>query len=188
VGFLDELNKLDLADDVKQALVREHTQEATKDAEEVARLRAQARTNAVNEEIDGLKKLGFDQAPGLLKFVRRVFLSDDEQPGAVLLSDADMQLSGDAATGATSREDISVAGAVRQFISLLPKNNEGKLALSDQAIIDNSGDGPERTDAEDPAKKTAGARERLGGITGHTVDRSARKRYRGGGAVAGGGS
>lgn len=178
MGLLDTLDTLDLSDEVKAQIRADHEAEVAGSSEENARLRALARKQAVEQEVAELSDAGFKENPGLLKFVRRVLLSDDSEPGLVLLSDADMELTGDDATGAAQKEEITVAGAVREFIKLLPKDEEGKIALSDQALASNAGDPPDNGD-DDPAKKTEGAKERLGKITGNTVVRT-RKRYSGG--------
>lgn len=182
MGLIDELESMDLADDVKDRIRREHEAELNGNTVELSQLRAQARRNDVEQEVEGLKAL-FGEQPGLLKYVRRVLLSDDEAPGLVLLSDADMQLSGDVATGATQKDEVTVAGAIRQFIELLPKKDDGTLALSDQVLAGNSTERVE--EEEDAADKSKGATERLGKITGHTAART-RKRYSGGLHVAGG--
>lgn len=184
MGLIDELDQLDLADDVKEKIRREHEDELNGKTVELSQLRAQARKSDVEKEVDGLKALfGEDQA-GLLKFVRRVLLSDDSEPGLVLLSDTDMQLSGDDATGATQKEEITVAGAIREFISLLPKKEDGTLALSDQVLAGNSDDKPAADDEDDPANKSKAASQRLGAIAGHTTVRT-RKRYAGRHAAGG---
>jgi hypothetical protein len=153
VGLIDTLDSLDLSDDVKAQLRREHEQEVTNLSDENATLKAKDRRDSVEQEVQDLAAIGLEEAPGLLKFYRRVLLSDDEEPGAVLLSDDEMNLSGDQATGAKGKEEISVAGALRQFVSLLPRNQEGMLNLSDQALAGNSGD-PTPT-GETPDEDTA---------------------------------
>lgn len=177
MGILETIDSMDLADDVKERLRREHQEEIAQETAETAQLRAQVRLSSVNEEIEGLKKLGLDQSPGLLKFVRRVFLSDDQEVGLVLLSDNELDLSGDTATGATAREEISVAGAVRKFIELLPRNAEGGLVLSDQALLDDADDTRVNDDDDDDEKsKSDKHRESLGRVIGRPIERT-RKRY-----------
>jgi hypothetical protein len=182
VGFIETIEAMDLSDDAKQQLIREHQGEISLSDQEIASLRAQARRTNVEDEIKQLGALGLSDAPGLLKFVRRVFLSDDAEPGLVLLSDQDMHLSGDDATGATQKEPITTAGAIRKLIELLPRNAEGKLALSDQALLSDAGDEPEEGKEQTQDEKTEGAKDRLGKITGHTAPRT-RKRYAGTSAV-----
>jgi hypothetical protein len=178
VGFIETIEAMDLSDEAKQNLIREHQGEMTLSDNEIATLRAQARRTNVEDEIKGLGSLGLAEAPGLLKFIRRVYLSDDAEPGLVLLSDQDMQLAGDDATGATQKEQITTAGAIRKLIELLPRNAEGKLALSDQALLTDAGDEPDKGDDKTQEQKTEDAKGRLGKITGHTAPRT-RARYKG---------
>jgi hypothetical protein len=183
VGILETIDGLDLSDEQKDKLRQEYAEGIDPLKTENDSLKAKDRRSSVEEEVRGLANLGLSEAPGLLKFYRRVLLSGDaEEPGAVLLSDSEMHLSGDAATGATGREEISVAGALRKFVELLPRNNEGKLNLSDMSLTDDHGrpddgnnDGEETTDDH---------RANLGKITGRDLTRT-RKRY--GATVSAGG-
>ena len=75
-----------------------------------------------------------------------------------------------------------MAGALRKFVELLPRNNEGKLELSDISLTDDHGR-PEDGGEPDPEAKTNEARENLGRITGRDLKRT-RKRYQRG-VVAG---
>lgn len=151
MGLLDTIESLGLSDDVKAKVIAEHQTDLGEKETEITSLRAKDRKSDVEKEIEDLKNLGFSEAPGLLKFVRRIYLSDDEGPGIVMLSDNDLHLSGDDRVGATTREEISTAGAVRQLISLLPRNGEGKLELSDQGI---AADDTNRPDKEGDQKET----------------------------------
>lgn len=178
MGLIDEIDKLDLSEDVKAQLRAEHQKETAGSAEEMATLRAKSKQDDVKTDVESLKNLGFSEAPGLLKFVRRVFLSDDDEPAAVLLTDADMQLSGDDVTDAVKREEITVSGAIKKFIELMPRNAEGKLALSDQALLEGNDDKPD-DDEENDDKKSKKHGENLAGVTGVSVERT-RKRYKGG--------
>ena len=182
MGILETIDSLDLADDVKDKLRQEHATELDPLKSENDTLKAKDRHSAVEDEVKALASLGFDEAPGLLKFYRRVLLSADaEEPGAVLMSDTEMHLSGDLATGATGREEISVAGALRKFVELLPRNNEGKLELSDMNVTENHTrpeEGGEGETSEDHKKN-------LAEITGRPITRT-RKRYSRGIASGGG--
>lgn len=140
MGLIDILDSLNLSDEEKAKIRQEHEQEVVNLSNENATLKARDRRESVEQEVQDLASLGLEEAPGLLKFYRRALLSDDEEPGAVLLSDNELNLSGDTATGAGGREEISVAGALRKFVELLPRNQEGKLNLSDQALVNNAGD------------------------------------------------
>lgn len=184
MGVIDVIDELDLADEVKDRLRQEHEQEA----EEHRGTRRELNRNNVEQEIKDLTQMGFEEAPGLLKYVRRVFLSDDEEPGLVLLSDNELHLSGDDATGAKQREEVTAAGVLREFIKLMPKNEEGKLAvkLSDQALEDEEGRKPNNDD-EQGAADAEGARTRLSQVTGRPVGQVQRKRYRRNGVSVNGG-
>jgi hypothetical protein len=184
VGYIEDIQAMDLSDEIKQTLITAHRAEVDPLRETNQSLVAQSRRERVDSEVQQLAQMGFAETPGLLKFVRRVFLSDDEEPGAVLLSDSEMGLSGDMSTGNVGREEISVAGALRKFIELIPKSEQGKVLLSDQAsILDDHGrpasGGDEETDEEKAARRKATSSR----LAGKTVDRavSRSKRYGTGG-------
>ena len=185
MGILEEIDKLELADDVKERLRTEHLSAIDPLKSERDSLKAKDKRSSVEEEVKGLGALGFAEAPGLLKFYRRVLLSADaEEPGAVLMSDSELHLSGDAATGATGREDISVAAALRKFVELLPRNNEGKLELSDMMLSTDDHGRPE-DGGEEGKETTDDHRRNMEKITGRSLTRDRSKRY--GGIVSGGG-
>lgn len=187
MGILETIDAMELSDEQKEKLRQEYTADVDPLKTENDSLKAKDRRASVEEEVKTLGGLGFSEAPGLLKFYRRVLLSGDaEEPGAVLLSDSEMHLSGDVATGAAGREEISVAGALRKFVELLPRNNEGKLNLSDQALELEDHGRPEDGGEPDPEAKTNEARENLGRITGRDLKRT-RKRYQRGVASGAGG-
>jgi hypothetical protein len=179
VGYIEDIQKMELSDEIKQTLIAAHQAEVDPLRETNQSLTARSKRERVEQEVQKLASLGFAETPGLLKFTRRVLLSDDEEPGAVLLSDSEMGLSGDNSTGSTGREEISVAGAIREFIELLPKNEEGKVMLSDQAsLLEGHGrpaDGGEPDDEEKEAERKA----RTARLAGRPVDRatSRSKRY-----------
>ncbi len=177
MGLLDEIDKLELSDEAKTKLKQEYGQEVGSKDDELDRLRRRNRKGEVDREIDDLKGLGFSEAPGLLKFVRRVYLSDDDQPGAVLLTDADLELSGDEAVGARSEEEISVAGAIREFIKLMPRSQEGALKLSEQALVSGDHGRPASEEEESEAERTE-RHARVESTLGRPVERK-RERYKG---------
>jgi hypothetical protein len=185
VGILEEIDKLELSDDVKDKLRQDYASELDPLKSERDSLKAKDRRTDVDAEVKSLSDLGFSEAPGLLKYFRRVLLSADaEEPGAVLMSDSELHLSGDAATGATGREEISVAGALRKFVELLPRNSEGKLELSDMMLAEEDHGRPEEG-GEEGKESTDDHRKNLEKITGRSLTRT-RKRYAGG-IVSGGG-
>lgn len=178
MGILETIEGMDLSDEQKAQLRKEYSEDLDPLKTENDSLKAKDRRTEVETEVKGLSDLGFSAAPGLLKFYRRVLLSGDaEEPGAVLLSDSEMHLSGDDATGATGREEISVAGALRKFVELMPRNGEGKLEFSDMNLTDDHGR-PEAGSEESDDDKNAAARSSLAEITGQDISRSSRsKRY-----------
>lgn len=184
MGILEEIDALELSDDVKDKLRQEHLKEVDPLKTERDSLKAKDKRSAVEDEVKGLATLGFSETPGLLKFYRRVLLSADaEEPGAILMSDSELHLSGDAATGATGREEISVAGALRKFVELLPRNSEGKLELSDMMLATEDHGRPE-DGGKEGEETTEDHRKNLEKITGRNLTRT-RKRY--GAMVTGGG-
>jgi hypothetical protein len=178
VGLIDIIDQLDLSDEAKAQIRREHEQEMAQERAERQRLEREQRRSTVETEITALADAGFKEAKGLLAFTRRVFLSDDQEPGLVLLSDHELSLQGEQASGSTQREEISTADVLRKFISMLPRTDQGAIALSEQALLTDDAGPP--ASGEDPSKeeKTAGARERLGNLTGQSVART-RRRYAG---------
>lgn len=186
MGLKEDLDKLDLADDVKQQLLSSHEGEVQTLSTELTTLRTKDRRADVEREVTELSDAGFKNHPGLLKFYRRVLLSDDQEPGTVLLADTDMGLSGDVATGATQREEKTAADVLRDFVGLLPKADDGKFVFADMLLADEDHGRPDNGDDETPEEKSEGARQRLGKITGNSVTRT-RKRYSGGAAVPAGG-
>lgn len=173
MGFIEDIEaRTDLSDEIKASIIAAHKGE-------VDPLKAKSRRETVEGEVTQLSNLGFSEAPGLLKFVRRVFLSDDEEPGVVLLSDNEMGLSGDLSTGATGREEMTVAGAIRKFIDLLPVNAEGKLNLSDQVNAADNHGRPDNGDGnESEEERVAKHDARVKRLTGSSVKRDRTKRYR----------
>lgn len=186
MGLKEDLDKLDLDDGVKQQLLASHEGEVQTLSTELTTLRTKDRRSDVEREVTELSDAGFKNQPGLLKFYRRVLLSDDQEPGTVLLSDPDMGLSGDVATGATQREEKTTADVLREFVGLLPKGDDGKFVFSDMLLADDDHDKPDTGDEPSAEDKSKEARERLGKITGQTVQRT-RKRYSGGAPVPAGG-
>jgi hypothetical protein len=184
VGILEEIDKLELSDDVKDRLRQDYASEIDPLKSENDSLKAKDKRTAVDDEVKALASLGLSETPGLLKFYRRVLLSADaEEPGAILMSDSELHLSGDAASGATGREEISVAGALRKFVELLPRTAEGKLQLSDMMLSTEDHGRPE-AGTEDDKESSEDHRKNLERITGRSLTRT-RRRY--GATVTGGG-
>lgn len=191
MGFLEDLETMDLADDVKAKLRQAHTSEVDPLKGENTDLKEKDRRERVTTEIKEFSDAGWEAAPAALAYARRVFLSPDaEEIGAVLLSDAELQLSGDEATGARVKEDVSAATVLRTFMSLLPKSQEGKLtlALSDQGVVaDDHGRPNTSTNNKDADPEVASAEHRtsLGKSIGREIGRPSRSKRYGGTVVAG---
>jgi hypothetical protein len=174
VGLIEEIDKLELSDEAKAKLKSEFKGEVDPLKSELDTHKAKSKQQSVEEKIDGW---GLSEFPGVAKKVRRYLLAPDaDEPGALLLSDSEMGLTGDKATGATTREEVSITQVVTDIFDSLPRNQEGKLNLSDQALgVDDHGrpgDGEEETREE----KMAGAKSRLSKATGKSVQRTG-KRY-----------
>jgi hypothetical protein len=177
MAYEDDILALDLSDDVKAQLIAAHKKEIDPLKEQNQTLSAKTKKDSVEQEIAQLSELGFKEAPGLLKFVRRVLLSADaEEPGAVLLSDADLELSGDEATGARNKEEISVADTLRKVFELMPRTQEGKLNLSDQANLAENINRPDEGDDDSDEKKREKREAASSKLAGREVKRT-RKRY-----------
>jgi len=174
-GFLETLDALELTDEQKEQLRQGHDEELTPLQEAQRLSAAQARRAAVDKEIEELGKLGFSDQPGMLKYARRVFLSDDQEPGIVLLSDGDLELDKDEQIGAKSREEVSTADVLRKFISLIPRDDDGKLALSDQILAsDDIEEKPEEEEGADEEKAKAESRKRASKLIGRPITRKGR--------------
>jgi hypothetical protein len=131
VGYKEDLDALGLADDVKARLLLAHEAEIAPLQTENTELKGKDLRESVTTEIKEFADAGWEQAPAALAYARRVFLSPDaNEVGAVLLSDSELMLSGDEATGARVKEDVSAAHVLRTFMGLLPKTTEGKLSLA----------------------------------------------------------
>jgi hypothetical protein len=187
MGFVEDVMALELDDDMKADIIAKHKAEHDPLKEDHDKLVASSRKDKVETEIAQLSDMGFKEAPGLLAWTRRVLLSPDaEEPGAVLLSDSELGLSGDKASGATGREEMSGAAILRKFIQLLPKNEEGKLKVELSEQVD-TGDHEKPEGEDDPDKIAAEAAARRERLTGRPLDRKAvrSKRYRQGTVIGG---
>jgi len=181
MGYLEDIEALDLADDVKAQLIASHQAEVDPLQTDNQTLKRKTKKASVEAEIATLSDMLGDipEKPGILKYVRRVYLSDDEEPGTVLLSDAELELSGEEATGASSREELTVAGGIRKFIELMPKNAEGKINLGSQLEGNNDdtlSTRPKNGDPENPETKAAEKASRTARLAGKPINRT-RARY-----------
>lgn len=190
MGLLDQIDQLEgVSEEKKNELrneaIREMSPALTADAEgTLAKLRA----------------IGFSEENGctaFLKRTRRILMSADaHETGAVLMADSDLGLTGDKATGATTRDEVSLANEVKGLFDLLPtEGSDGqkvlRAMLSDQAIAADSDNRPDATAEGDPDKKLESSRSSLNKVTGAEVTGVSRSRYRrrrGAATTAGGAS
>ena len=183
MGILETIDALNLSDEEKARMRREYEAEVDPLRTENSSLKTKDRGDRVKAEILALSEAGWNKAPRALAFVRRVYLSPDaEEPGVVLFADHELGLSGDDATGATQREEMSAKKVLETFFSLLPTDKDGKLKieLSDQGDLTDDHGKPPAGDADDADAKTAAHKSSLGKALGRTIDRpSLGKRYAG---------
>jgi len=199
VGFIEEIDAMDVPEETKAKLKTAHLSEIDPLRAERERLARESKKDKVEEEVKSIGALFSDedgnmspQAISLMKFTRRLFLSDtdadpSQEPEAVLLADHELGLSGDQATGAHSQEGITAAGAVRKFIELLPtaeKDGKVRLLLSDVALMadDHSREpGSGATESDDEHAQRA---NHLASATGLEAPKRTRRRYNGGRPMA----
>jgi hypothetical protein len=189
VGILETIDALNLSDEEKARMRREYAEEVDPLKTERDRLAATDRSERVKVEIANLSDAGLKEAPAALAFLRRLYLSPDaEEPGVVLFADHELGLSGDEATGATAREEMSTKAAFEKFFSLLPKDTDGKLkiALSEQGDVTEEHGKPDKG-GDDAEEKTAEHKSSLGRAIGRDIGRPSREKRYGGRQSSGGG-
>ena len=121
----EELDRLDLSDEQRaafQSVLNENAQ-----------LSATSREAEVATRITELEGLGLKDWPGFLKLYRDVALSDDGGPAIVLLSDNGQEKTRKTAKGLL---DDAIAALVGE---------DGKVHLSDQALVSGNDDKPPET-------------------------------------------
>ena len=118
----EELERLDLSDEQRAAFQSV--------LDENAHFAARSREAEVAQRITELEELGLKEFPGALKLYRSVALSDDGGPAIVLLSD-----NGQEKQRKTAKELLD------DFLSAL-KGADGKVHLSDQALVSGNDDPP----------------------------------------------
>ena len=189
MGILETIDALNLSDEEKARIRREYTEEVDPLKSENSTLKLSDRRERVKVEIANLADAGLKDAPAALAYLRRIYLSpDSEEPGVVLFADHELGLSGDESTGATKREEASVAGAFRHFFSLLPTDADGKLKvmLSSQGDVVEDHGRPDKGD-NDPDEETAKHKSSLGKAIGREIGRPSREKRYGGRQSSGGG-
>jgi hypothetical protein len=191
VGILETIDALNLSDEEKARMRREYAEEVDPLKTENSTLKGNDRRERVKVEIANLSDAGLKDAPAALAFLRRLYLSPDaEEPGVVLFADHELGLSGDEATGAHAREEMSTKAAFEKFFSLLPKDKDGKLkvALSDQGTVTEDHGQPLTGDAAlDADANTAAHKSSLGKAIGREIGRPSREKRYGGRQSSGGG-
>lgn len=180
MGFLEDIEAMELSDEQKDQLRRAHVEEVSPIQADLEARKARDKKEAVETEVAALADLIGEQNVGPLKYFRRVLLSDDEEPGLVLLSDDELQLADAQRTGAAGRQEITTAGALRDFVALLKQSagTSNKLHLSDDLAANNDNGRPDNTDKQDnPADRSKQAKENLSRVTGLPVVERKRTRY-----------
>jgi membrane-associated HD superfamily phosphohydrolase len=120
------LDQLELSDEARSAIEQlqaEANELRTQREQDAAELRA----SKVETRISELKDMGLEAFPGFLKAAREVYLSDDGGT-AILLSEE----------GNTSKTSLTASQIADRFIEALPKNDEGKVNLSEQILSENA--------------------------------------------------
>lgn len=182
MGYIEEIDQMDLSDEVKSDLKAKYLADTR--PQRVAGYRSEA-----DEFVQLLSDAGLEKAPGFLKRIRRIMMSEDaHEPAAILMSDAELGLTGDEATGATGREEVTLAQEIKALFSLLPGFQEKKLKidLGAMALADEAGVKPDDGGDPTPDEKTKEARTNLRRVTGQAGDGApvmTRKRYRRSGHV-----
>ena len=126
----EELERLDLSDEQRAAFQSV--------LDENAQFAAKSREAEVAQRISELEDLGLKEFPGALKLYRDVALSDDGGPAIVLLAD-----NGQEKQRKTAKELLD------DFLAAL-KGADGKVHLSDQALVSGNDDPPPAdTDTDD---------------------------------------
>lgn len=124
-----DLDSLNLSDDQRDAIRAQLA-----DADELRKLRSEAREREVDDKITAL--LGDEPDPGVAKFLRRIYVSDDGEPAAVLLADEDNK----------KEREITLSQAFDEFFELVGNRKSALLGLSSQGI--ESGDDHGRPPAD----------------------------------------
>jgi hypothetical protein len=191
VGILETIDALNLSDEDKARMRREYAEEVDPLKQRTTTLEANDRRERVKVEIANLSDAGLKDAPRALAFLRRLYLSPDaEEPGVVLFADHELGLTGDEATGATARQEMSTKSAFETFFSLLPTDTDGKLKISLSAqgdITDDHGKPRTGDDVADADAVTAEHKSSLGKAIGREIGRPSRAKRYGGRQSSGGG-
>lgn len=123
----EELDRLDLSDEQRAAF--------QSILDENAQLSAKTREADADARISELEAMGLKDRPGFLKLYREVMLSDDGGPAVVVFSDSE------------EKESITALEILDRALDAL-KDDEGQVALSDQALVSGN-DNPPPADASE---------------------------------------
>lgn len=130
-------------------------EERAKQAEERARTAEQrARKADVEKRIVELSEQGLEAFPGFLAEARRIMLSDDGGPAVLLLSEEE----GKEATEATATE------IVENLIGALPKTEDDRFDLSEQALVSEDTGKPDEGSDEKPLEERVTAAQDFLGV------------------------
>jgi hypothetical protein len=131
-------------------------------AEDNASLRSKSREQEISEEIDRVKGLGFEDAPGFLRVYQDILESDDGEPAMILLAHDDRGR--EQGTSRPTASDIA-----KSLIDALPteeKDGELKVALSAQHLVSGNDDPPpaeeETGDTKPVEERTREAAQAIG--------------------------
>ena len=122
--------------------------------DENSTLKSENRAGKAESRIAELSELGLSERPGALKLYRQVFLSDDGGAAIVLLSDDGKE-----------KERLTALNILDRFIEAV-KGSDGKVVLSDQALVSGNDIKPPNTAEGEGAKpleeRVAEAKSALG--------------------------
>lgn len=150
---LKSLKLSELPDDARAAIEALNAENQTLEQEALKNRREARKTEVENKVKKWGEELGLSTAPGFLKEVRRILLSDDGNVAGVLLADNENP----------SEEKVTSTQIVERLIAALPKDDEGKALLASQADL-GSGDHerPAETDQAPLEERLKEARQALG--------------------------
>lgn len=127
--------------DAKELQIKLSEEKAAREAAEKRAREAErkARVSDIEARVLELGESGLDKYPGTLKEIRKIMLSDDGQPAVLLLSEE---------TGKEG-ENITATDIVERVIASLPHTEDGKLNLSEQALVEGDRDKPKTEEEEE---------------------------------------
>lgn len=120
-------------------------------------LAATSREADTDRRVTELGELGFKEKPGALKLYRQVMLADDGAPAVIVLSD-----------DGKTKQSKTALNILDEFIEAI-KGAEGKVVLSDQALVSGNDNKPPNTPAEETKpldERLAEAKAALAGTRG----------------------